>query len=505
MHNNQQNLLSIRNLNICVGTRSLVNNLTLSLKSGDRLAIIGEEGNGKSTLLKRMANLESGSMLDIAGDVFARGKIGYLSQNIESQSEEMTVREFLVFDVVKKIYEWEKFNNWRELEFLSIKLGIKKILDCNTKFNDVSGGEKVKICLLKIMMSKPDILLLDEPTNSLDIESIDWLIKLLEEFKGAVVVVSHEEYFLHKVANKILHLEQIRGRSESKCNFYNGTISDYLKRYEEKYQSELDEFYRQSRKKKEAQKVANEMKNKVRQQQENIKDSSARRLLNKKMKNVLSLQKNIARKFQAVKPQKEQNGQLKLVTKKMMTDRIWEVEVSEIIVGEKKLFGTKILRVRAGEKIFLIGRNGIGKSTLLRCIMKILCDRGVRVGFMDQNYQELVPAKTKILSLFEKIDQSVFDLLGKTNLSEWELRADWSDLSAGQKAKVVLNKIFMEDNDLLILDEPVRNLSIFSKIWFKYFVKNDQRAMIIVVHDWKMVNEMADVIWEIKNSEIELG
>lgn len=502
MQKKSQRLIIIKDLTIRIGTRCFVKNLSMTLNMGDKLVIIGEEGNGKSTLIKIIAGQNLNRCFNFNGDTQRLGKTAYLPQNFLELDFAGTVWEFLARDSGWQDNNWNIFNKWNELNKLAKELEIKDILDNNPDYEDLSGGEKTRLFLLKNLYSKPDILLLDEPTNNLDQKGINIVSEIVKKFSGAVVFVSHDLSFIRRTANRIIHLEQISGRGDGRCYIENIGIDEYLESNAKKYRQEEKFYLMQNRKKRKALKILVEIKNRVRQQQENIKNCNVRRLLNKKMRNILATEKNISRKFLAKKPQKEINHGLDL-DHKQKNKKSWEIDIPRIEFDNKLLFTEKKLWFGDGKKIVVMGDNGFGKSVLLEYIYQKLKQKKVMVGYLPQEFVKLfIGAEKKLLDIEWQDDR--YKNLGNIGLTGQEIAGEWMGLSEGQKTKLWLKKIFGEENDILILDEPFRHLSISASQSLQDAIINDSRTVIVVTHDKLIADKLGDIVWKIFNKHIEV-
>ena len=292
-------MLEVKNLSIVTfKDRQIIKNLNITVNTGDKIAIIGEEGNGKSTLLKCIYHKEIvEKYAKVTGDVLKKGlQIGYLEQFLDTRWNEKTVEAYFLTNTIGEEPDYEKYNEINELEKILGKLTIpKRFWDQPTIIKNLSGGERVKIQLAKILFYKPDLLLLDEPTNDIDISTLDWLEQFINTTTLPVIYISHDETLLENTANAILHLEQLHHKTEANYTFEHIGYQEYirkrkylLQRQEQIAKNEKSQFDKQKRK-------YDRIAQSVEYKQENItrQNPSKGRLLKKKMKSVKALEKRL--------------------------------------------------------------------------------------------------------------------------------------------------------------------------------------------------------------------
>lgn len=309
-------MLEIRKLDIKTkNEREIINNLNLVVNSTDKIAIIGEEGNGKSTLLKCIYDktlIEDYCI--ISGEIFKKGKIGLLEQFLDKRWENTTVQDYFLKDTPESEVDYDKYSSINELYqiFANIRLNADYITS-DKLIKTLSGGEKVKVQIAKILINQPDLLLLDEPTNDLDIESLEWLESFIINLRIPVIFVSHDETLLEKTANTILHIEQINNKRNSKYTIERMGYREYVEkriylisRQEQISKKEHAEYEeKMKRYKRIYEKVHNAQNNISRQ------DPAGGRLLKKKMKSVKALEKRLENQELTKKPYYEREKNYK--------------------------------------------------------------------------------------------------------------------------------------------------------------------------------------------------
>ena len=489
-------MLELKDLTISISDRYLIKNLNLILNNGDKLAIIGEEGNGKSTLLKSILGICE--YAEISGNINLKGnKIGYLEQSISNDKLDKSVYEFLFID--DSDY-YDKINNlYKYLEIISLTDDILK-----QEIRTLSGGEKVKISILKLLLNEYDILFLDEPTNDLDIETLEWLENFINNTSKPIIYVSHDETLLANTANMILHLEQIKKKTECRHTLlkidYDTYVEQRLRKIEKQTQvakSEKREFNKQ-------QKKLQRIMQKVEYQQNTISraDPHGAAVLKKKMHTLKSQEKKLDETELTEVPDIEESIYFSFEDIEIpRTKNIFNLNIEELKVSDKTLSKNIKLDVIGNVHLCIIGKNGVGKSTLIKLIYNELKDRNdIKVGYMPQTYDDILNNYKCVLD-FVCPDGSKDEItkarmfLGNMKFTRDEMISNIKDLSNGTKAKLFLIKLVLDKCDVLILDEPTRNVSPLSNPVIRKVLKEYKGTIISVSHDRKYINEVVNTLY----------
>lgn len=509
-------VLEIKDLTIeTTSGKPLVSGLNLVLNDGDRVAVIGEEGNGKSTLLKAIYNSkEVEKYCYISGNISKDDlTMGYLEQSLDTGWNDKYVYEFFLKDFPEEKVEYERYERLKDASRELSRLGISPdILQAERLVGTLSGGEKVKIQIAKLLMQNPDILLLDEPTNDLDIETLEWLEDFIANSNIPILFVSHDETLLEGTANIILHLEYVKTEKKARHTLQKGDYKNYVEDREREIENREREFKREHREFKNDKQILSREKSKVRTAQIKIKDSTVRRILNKQMKNILTKERMAEEKLQTEKLETEDpiyftfDDQVEIPNGK----RILDLNLKELKIGDKVLAKDIELHVVGPTKVGIIGENGIGKTTLLREIHKRLKNReDINVGYMPQDYTEILDDEDIVLEyLIRDLEEVDLDLvtsyMGRIKLNWIEMNGKVGDLSDGQKAKLMILKMMLDKKNVLLLDEPTRNLSALSNPVVREVLKDFKGSIISISHDRKFLKEVCDKVYELRRSGISL-
>ncbi len=489
-------MLEIKDLTISISDRYLIKNLNLILNNGDKLAIIGEEGNGKSTLLKSILGICE--YAEISGNINLKGnRIGYLEQSISNDKLDKSVYEFLFIDDTDY---YDKINNlYKYLEIISLTDDILK-----QEIRTLSGGEKVKISILKLLLNEYDILFLDEPTNDLDIETLEWLEKFINNTNKPIMYVSHDETLLANTANMILHLEQIKKKTECRHTLlkidYDTYVEQRLRKIEKQTQvarSEKREFNKQQEK-------LQRIMQKVEYQQNTITraDPHGAKVLKKKMHSLKSQERKLDETELTEVPDVEES--ISFSFEKVEIPRaknIINLNIDELKVSNKVLSKNIKLDVIGNVHLCIIGKNGVGKSTLIKIIYNELKDRNdIKVGYMPQTYDDILNNYKYVLDFVcpngskDEITKARM-FLGNMKFTRDEMISNIKDLSNGTKAKLFLVKLVLDKCDVLILDEPTRNVSPLSNPVIRNVLNEYKGTIISVSHDRKYINEVVNALY----------
>ena len=484
--------------------RVLLKDFSFVLNDNDKIALIGEEGNGKSTILKIIAGIDVSNYVSYTGNIYSDGKIGYLSQQIENEDLNQDVLSYIDNDI-----------DYNHLYSLAISIGINKSLFDNRILSTLSGGEKVKIALLKVLYHHPDILLLDEPTNDLDIKTLLWLEEFINNSDLPIIFISHDETLLENCATGILHLEQLKRKTE--CHMtYSGTNYQEYKKYRSDLidrtnmiaKKEKAEFNKQLDKwRKIYQKVDHAQKTVSRQ------DPHSGKLLKKKMHAVKSLQRNLDIKKENLTKKYEPEEAIDIFFEDVDINPnkvILDLNLDELKIDNHLLSKDIHLKVLGNDKICIIGDNGVGKTTLMKIIINELKNKSeIKVGYMPQNYYEVMDYDiTPVDYLWDgysiKDKAKVQSYLGALKFTTEEMTHNISELSQGQKCKILLIKMILDKCDVLLLDEPSRNLSPLSNPKVREILNEYKGCIISISHDRKYIDEVVDKVYELNKDGLKL-
>ncbi|MBR5287515.1 MAG: ABC-F family ATP-binding cassette domain-containing protein [Clostridia bacterium] len=479
----------------------LIADLSFSLRHGERLALIGEEGNGKSTLLRLIAG--DPYMPDYAeteGSIFCSVKTGYLPQALEEKDREKTAYEFFC--------EEESFFDLspKELGELTSRLSLPG--DCvysDQVMKSFSGGERVKLQILRLMMGKPQLLLLDEPSNDLDLSTVRWLTDFLCTCGLSVLFVSHDETLLRKAATSVLLMERLRRRTVPRTAVHRMDYDTFVKtrasqfaHQEQVARKEREEFDAKIRR-------FDQIRSRVEHEQNTISrgDPAGGRLLKKKMHAVMSMGRRFEREKEEMTDMPEQEEAIfaKLTCEALPASKVvLDLSLDALAIGERVLSRNIRLMLRGQDKLCITGRNGVGKSTLLRHIASILKDRkDIRVFYMPQDPDDLLPPErtpVDFLSVTGEKEEnvSICVALGSLKFTADEMNHPCRFLSGGQKAKLMFLKMAMEQPNVLLLDEPTRNLSPLSGPVVRGLFSAYPGCILAVSHDQSFIREVCSEV-----------
>lgn len=513
-------VLSVHNLEMSFSERVLFSQVSFDIEASDKVGFIGINGVGKTTLFKILC----GKMEQTGGDFFTSKnlKIGYMEQHACSNSENTVYNELLsVFPhLIRMEEEIDRLNldlemgrsdektimrhtelseQFAAMDGLVYKsrtasaltgLGFKQ-KDFNMPVKKLSGGQRSKLSLAKLLLSGSDIILLDEPTNHLDINSVGWLESFIRDFKGAAIIISHDRYFLDTVTNKTMELEH------EKLQMYKGNYTEFIRKKEEakkaaenKYKKDMAEIKRI----------------------EGIIEQQKRWNREKNIKTAESKQKEIDRiKENLVVPESElENIKFKFQPNTESGNDVLMCEGVSKTFGEKKIFENVNMHIRKGEKVFIVGSNGCGKTTLFRIIMgTVPADRGeidfgakVETEYFDQMQENLNMEKTAMDEIWDEYPKMTQTQV-RTSLGAFLFKGDEvfkpiNQMSGGERARVSLLKLMLGGGNFLLLDEPTNHLDTTSREALEESLKSYEGTMLIISHDRYFINKLADRILELK-------
>lgn len=480
-------LLDVNSVSKFIEDKEILKNINFKLYRKDKIGIVGRNGIGKTTLLRVITSeLETDS-----GSIKFYGRYGYLPQNLFINNN------LFVYELMEETKKYGEF-----LELLN-RFGLSDAE--KQKVETLSGGEKTKLYLIRLLLQNPDILILDEPTNHLDYETIEWLENFINEFSGAVLIVTHDRYFLDKTVSKIFELEDKTIRE------YSGGYTFYAtqKKIElDRARLEYEEYIKKKRQLEIAARKHMERANRYNDMSANDFQRGKANKIAKRSKAIISRLQNIEEKE---KPKIPKNISIKLEGSSDKTSEIL-IRVQNISkTYDKTLFENISFSIYRNARIGLIGKNGVGKSTLLKGLMGTISLDGdisispsVKIGYFSQELEELNLNST-ILEELKKInsDESyVRTLLGCMLFRRDDVYKRIENLSYGERVRVAFLKLILEENNLLILDEPTNFLDIPTREIIEEALLDYEGAILFVSHDRYFVEKIAEEIWELSNNDL---
>lgn len=493
----------------------LLENFNYSLGNSDKVGIIGEEGNGKSTLLKAIKQKELiEDYVVIEGDIITNFKhIAYFEQQIHLKWMDAEIYEYLLKKDVDDEIEPHQYNELLAYETMCQHLFLPSdFIQRQQTLKTLSGGEKVKLQLLKLMHEPMELLLLDEPTNDLDIETLMWLEHLILTLPIPVMFISHDETLLEHCANVLIHLEQLNKKTKCKANIYRGSYQAYVK---ERYSSREKDMQLAQKEKQEYKKKKiklNDQMNAVHDAlNDTVRDPGKAAMLMHKMKNIKSLEKRFEKEGYTHVDSIEEAIDVHFEPCALPeSKRILELYMDHLSIGDQCLLCDITLSVYGNEHIVITGKNGCGKSLLMKHIYHILKQReDIKLCYMPQNYMDRFEADdTPIRFLIQTGDQQeitlIRELLGRMKFTREEMEHHVLSLSEGQKAKLYLIKAIKERCNVLLLDEPTRNLSPLTNPMIRKILSDFEGCIIAISHDRKFIEEVADKEYHIAHHHLYL-
>lgn len=504
-------MLQIRHLTIThlKDLKDLISDLSLTVNAGDKAGIIGEEGNGKSTLLKLLMNDTL-----VSDYVSYRGKIqksyshyAYLPQTLPKNERRLSLNDYFFGDLDVDLDYSKLYRFAQELHFDSERFTSQQTIAT------LSGGETLKVQLLKILSTNWDILFLDEPSNDLDIDTMIWLENFLQNTPQTVMFVSHDESLLSHAATKIVHLELVKKKQEAKTTVRN---LDY-ENYSQQRQTAFEKQTKDAKKEREEYQKTMEKHRRVKQSVEhvlrNTHDSTAGRLVAKKMKNVLSQGKRFEREAAELTELPTQADTINLkspaITPLPSTKRVVTLEQMCLKVGERTLAQNINFELLGQKKIGIIGENGAGKSTFIKELRNLLQKKkGITLGYMPQIYPDSLNEVDSpidfLTSTREGIErEKILTHLASLQFTRNEVQHSISQLSGGQKAKLLLLKMVLDQANVLLLDEPTRNFSPTSQPQVRKLFTDYNGAIITVSHDRTFLKEVCQKIYRLTETGLD--
>ena len=490
----------------------LFEHISFKLNRHDRLALIGEEGNGKSTLLKVCCGLEPDPLSIQYSKCHHDEKIGFLPQRLDQKWSKCTILEYLLKDEPEDEIEIERYNECVNYEQLWVRMkGKVSFLYRDQLIETLSGGEKVRIQLLKLMAEKCTMLALDEPTNDLDISTLNWLEDIILNFDGPVLFVSHDEMLLRRCANRVLHLELRNKKSKAVSTLFEGSYDHYvrerldgLRRIEHQAASEKRAY----RKKMDR---LNDLYNAVHHAQNSVsrQDPFTAANIKRKMHAVNAMKDRIENEGYTKSDTVEEAIELIFEDSWLPASKvILELDNQKLLMNERVLIENYDFSLYGQDHVVLMGDNGSGKSCLMKSIRSHLEDReDIVLGYMPQNYEDLMdmnqtPVEFLSLSSDGEDHQMSRDLLGSLNFKAEEMSHPLKKLSDGQKAKIYFAKFVKMKCNVLLLDEPTRNLSPMSQPVIHELINSFEGCVFCISHDRWLIEQCFDTQLILKDKQL---
>jgi ATP-binding cassette, subfamily F, member 3 len=516
-------ILQVNQLTKYYGADLILSNIKLEIQAKDRTALVGRNGAGKSTLLKIIA----GQLSYDSGEIIKPKDItiGYLAQDTGLESHLSIYEEMLtVFEPLRKLEQQlrelelkmsnpETFSESLLKEYDQLQIEFKEKggyqyeadtrsilsglgfgdVDFSTPVSSLSGGQKTRLALGKLLLAKPDLLILDEPTNHLDIETLSWLEQFLQSYPGAILIVSHDRYFLDKVVTQVYEV------SRTTITKYKGNYSDYLQQKAENYERELKRYEKQ-------QEEVAKLKDFI---QRNIARAST-------TKRAQSRRRQLEKMTLMEKPHgDEKTASFSFEIERQSGNNVLKVNHVTLGYNLNEPIVTNInFSITRGESIALVGPNGIGKSTLLKAIVQkikplsgnIEYGSNVTIGYYDQEQAELSSNKRVLNELWDdyptKTEKEIRTILGNFLFSGDDVLKTVSTLSGGEKARLALAKLMLKKANFLILDEPTNHLDLDSKEVLENALIDYPGTILFVSHDRYFINRIATKVLELSKDGV---
>jgi ATP-binding cassette, subfamily F, member 3 len=523
-------ICTANNISKMYGGNAVFNNISLEVHDGDRIALVGRNGSGKTTIFKLLAGIET---MDTGEMHYKKGLVvGYLEQ-IPNYELQVSVREVLqaafqeIYQIEKEITkvteamadpanehklqsmfdkynrlqeEFEKKNGYQvesKLAKVASGLDIEDLMD--HPFEQLSGGEKTKVGLATILLQEPDIILLDEPTNHLDLHAIEWLEEYLKSFSGAVMIISHDRYFLDIVCNKVLDLE------DGKISLYQGNYSKFVEEKEQKLLAEFQAYQDQ-------QKKIKKMKEAIKR----FRDWGNRADNEDMYKKARNMERAIERMEKLDRPILERRKiNMEFDFKNRSGKDVIEMKNVATMIADRILFEDVNLLLQYREKLAIVGKNGTGKSTILKMILGELTPdegvvksgSGVKIGYLSQcgldGYTEerVIEAFRDVVHITEgeaRFRLAQFLFYGPAVFKKVK------DLSGGEQIRLRLAQMMGQDYNLLILDEPTNHLDIESREMLEDALERYEGTILAVSHDRYFLNKLFNKVAWLENQQLNV-
>lgn len=518
---NQMILLQLNDLTKSFDGEDIFNNVDFEVKTGERIGIVGRNGAGKSTLMKIIAGVEDYDSGHISKS--KNLKLGYLTQQMTLNTDQTVFEEMSKpFEAMKKLEQEMKLetdwlaqhadefdsetykthidryeslsNQFEQQDGYQYESKIKTVLhglnfseaDFDRPINDFSGGQKTRLSLAQMLLSEPDLLLLDEPTNHLDMETTQWLESYLNYFKGAIVIISHDRYFLDKIVTQIYDV------ALGDVQHYVGNYAQFIDQRDKYYEKRMQEYENQQAQ--------------IKRLETFVDKNIARASTTGMAKSRRKMLEKIERINKPMIDAKSANIQFEF--DRNTGNDVFHIKNLEIGY-ESPITKGITFEVTKGDHIAIIGPNGIGKSTLIKTIADIqkaingtiTTGANLKIGYYDQKQAEFKSNKTILDYLWDQYptmnEKDIRAVLGRFLFVQEDVKKIINDLSGGEKARLQLALLMLERNNVLILDEPTNHLDIDSKEMLEQALANFKGTILFVSHDRYFINELANKVYDL--------
>ena len=504
--------------------KKILDGLTFQIDTGERVGLLGRNGAGKTTLFKILTgelDYDSGTVQiasgrrvglisqipvypagytveDVLQTAFARmfrmkDEMDALALRMEQgASDEATLRRYGELNA-----RFEGLGGWdTDTAVNKVANGLNISDEMRTRlFERLSGGEKTRVNLGRLILEDTDVLLLDEPTNHLDLQATEWLEEYLRKFRGTVVTISHDRYFLDRTVTRIIEIQ------DGKAEFYSGNYSFYAIEKERRYQERMKQYLKEQAKIQQLEKAAEQM---------HLWAFMGNDALHKR---AFSMEKRIERMRTTQKPTKARRLEARFQSREFKGDEVLQIKGVSKAFGERKLFEDVYLRVEGGERIALLGENGTGKTTLLNMLVgldspdagMIRLGPSVKAAYLPQVIHFAHPERSILDTMLYELDitpQSARNRLAAYQFTGEDVFKSVSVLSGGELSRLRLCMLMDESINLLILDEPTNHLDIDSREWLEQAVEEFDGTLLFVSHDRYFINRFATRVWELEDHAI---
>ena len=504
--------------------KRILDGLTFQVDAGERVGLLGRNGAGKTTLFRILTgelDYDSGTVQIASGR-----RVGLISQipvypegyTVEDVLQTAFARMFRMKDEMDALAlrmeqgasddatlrrygelnaRFEGLGGWdTETAVNKVANGLSISPEMRTRlFDRLSGGEKTRVNLGRLILEDTDVLLLDEPTNHLDLQATEWLEEYLRRFRGTVVTISHDRYFLDRTVTRIIEL------LDGKAEFYSGNYSFYAIEKERRYQERMKQYLKEQAKIRQLEKAAEQL---------HLWAFMGNDALHKR---AFSMEKRIQRMRTTQKPTKARRLEARFQSREFKGDEVLQIKGVSKAFGERRLFEDVYLRVEGGERIALLGENGTGKTTLLNMLVgldspdagMIRLGPSVKAAYLPQVIHFAHPERSILDTMLYELDitpQSARNRLAAYQFTGEDVFKSVSVLSGGELSRLRLCMLMDESINLLILDEPTNHLDIDSREWLEQAVEEFDGTLLFVSHDRYFINRFATRVWELEDHAI---